>query len=725
VSAHPVADPALLTDHPRLGKVAAIDGFRGLLVIGLLLYHHGMPWAQGAIFTVSSFFTLSGFLITALLLDERVRTGRISLRGFWVRRFRRLMPMSLLTLLGVVVFGLVFADGTQLAALRGDVIAALADVANWRFIANGQSYLEAFSTPSPVLHFWSLSIEEQFYLLFPLLVVGAVRFGGRSPTSDAATVRRRVGGALVVTTGVSVLLPFVFTMSRDRIYLGTDTRASEILMGGLLAVMLADRRLGDPAPPGRITSALRAVGPAAVVGAVAIWVLTPKTAAWIYQGGFAAYAVVSCVIVAASLDPVNVVARVFSWRVFVWLGFRSYGIYLVHFPLFMVLSPARTGLSSWPLLALRVTVSIGLAEICFRLVEDPYRRGRAVLGQPLRRVGPALAALVVVGLVGVTAGAETGSVERVLAGLEATPIAPRSAEQRAPAAPVRSGLPSATVFTLPGPTSTDMAPTDPPPTLVPSTAAPPTVTSSTITPKGGLLPRPMRRPDRPLRLLVLGDSTALFLGLALSDWANTTKVFEVANYGVLGCGLVLGGTEFVGGVERGFDPVCDTWPAVWPQAIADNDPDLIVVAGAFHDITDRRLGPDQPWERIGEPAFDNLLTAAYARAAAIVVEPGVPVLWLDNPPILEGMNHPDRGTNTPANQPERTRLANELLDRFVVSHPQIGVVRYAQFFTTWPGGLFDPTLRQDGVHVDYEGRTIITRWLGPELLEAYWQRVGR
>jgi len=163
-----------------------LDGLRGLAVAGVVAFHAGFSWATGGFLGVSTFFTLSGFLITSLLVAERASTGRIALGAFWARRARRLLPASLATLLGVAALASWLATPEQLADLRGDVLGALFYVANWRFILDGQSYGELFATPSPVLHFWSLAIEEQLYIFFPLVVVLARRLEPRPATSTAS-----------------------------------------------------------------------------------------------------------------------------------------------------------------------------------------------------------------------------------------------------------------------------------------------------------------------------------------------------------------------------------------------------------------------------------------------------------------------------------------------------------------------------------------------------------
>src|SRR5467141_2308611 len=151
-------------------RLDALDGLRGLAVAAVLLYHSQFGFARGGYLGVSLFFTLSGFLITSLLLTQAREQHRVQLGRFWARRARRLLPAATLALAGVLLYGATIASGDQLRYLRVDVLATLGYVANWRFYFSGQSYARLFASPSPVLHFWSLAIEEQFYLVFPLLV---------------------------------------------------------------------------------------------------------------------------------------------------------------------------------------------------------------------------------------------------------------------------------------------------------------------------------------------------------------------------------------------------------------------------------------------------------------------------------------------------------------------------------------------------------------------------
>jgi peptidoglycan/LPS O-acetylase OafA/YrhL len=681
----------------------------------MLAYHAGASWATGAIFTISMFFTLSGYLITALVLEEFGRHDRVDVRAFWVRRFRRLMPGALVTLGGVVVFGWLVADATQRASLRTDVLAALGYVANWHFIASGTAYLQSYKTPSPTLHFWSLAIEEQFYLVFPILVALLLRKRRRRPARSLRRARVRLGvvfGALFVATAA---LPFLFHMSKDRIYLGTDTRAPELLMGALLAVVMAGRPMGVAPRRRWVRSALFVGGPVALVTSVVIWVTVAKDADWIYRGGFAAYALVSAVLVASAATPGNPIAVGMSFRPFRWLGERTYGIYLFHFPIFLWLTEQRTGLSFWPLLALRVSLTLALASESYLLIEGPMRSGRTLLRQPLRRLAPVTAVVVVTALLATTMGIQSGTAQaaaehpealRVKAGPDAdlSPVVPMGADA--------SGATSSTTTSSSTSTSTTLLPE-------PTTTEPPPVAGPF-----GLVPKPLVRPQRKLRLLILGDSTGVFLAYALNAWNDKAQIFDLSSYALMGCGLVRGGTEFASGIERTFDPTCFQWADHWRQAIDETKPDVIMVANAFHDVTDRRLTPDGPWQHIGQPDYDRYLLSEYRAAADELGTAGVPVLWLDNPPVREGQNQPDSNLRSPMNDPMRMAWLDEVIELLAKEKPFIHVVDYERLFETWPGGPFDPRLREDGLHVDYEGRQIVGNWLGPELLDAYWHAIG-
>jgi peptidoglycan/LPS O-acetylase OafA/YrhL len=357
----------------RLGYQPALDGLRGIAVLSVLLYHGEVPWTDGGFLGVSTFFTLSGFLITTLLLAEDRRDGRVDLGAFYVRRIRRLLPAALLCLAGIVVFGATVATSSQLAGLRGDVFAALAYVANWRQVFAGSSYADLFTSPSPVQHFWSLAIEEQFYLVMPLVVIGVLRLGNGS----WRVLRIVLTAAVVASVALSIVL-FVAGSSLDRIYFGTDTRAAELLIGAVLAVAVSQR--GSVVFEGLAGQRVKVVGAVALGVTLLLWATTSLADSWLYAGGFGLYGLITAAVVLAAVQPDGLVRQALAWKPLVLVGLVSYGAYLFHWPIYLWLDEERTGLDGVSLLALRLVVTGVVAVGSYVLVEKPIRRGVVLKG---------------------------------------------------------------------------------------------------------------------------------------------------------------------------------------------------------------------------------------------------------------------------------------------------------------------------------------------------------
>jgi len=372
--------------HPGL------EGLRGLAVAAVLFFHGGFSWAQGGFLGVSTFFTLSGFLITSLLLAEREQKGSIGFRTFWTRRARRLLPAALAAIALACAFTAIAGDALQKQRLLGDVLACLAYVANWRFLFSGQSYAALFGRPSALLHYWSLAIEEQFYLLFPLLCgVVLVVMRGR---------RRALASVLGVLLAASLAVVWWGHRTHDAIYFGTETRGAEILVGALLGVAVSGRtlqRLADRRD--RVGASIGAVGAVGLAATVACWALVPQQADWLYRGGFVLYAVGTATVVMAGIVGVGPVRRVLGTRPLRLLGLVSYGVYLYHWPIFLWLSPQITGLTATELFVPRVALTLAVAAASFVWLEQPVRRRQPLFGvKPLWIVGPAMVTLALVGL---------------------------------------------------------------------------------------------------------------------------------------------------------------------------------------------------------------------------------------------------------------------------------------------------------------------------------------
>ena len=361
------------TASPRIAYIPALDGLRGVAVIAVFVYHAGH--LKGGYLGVDLFFVLSGFLITSLLLAEGATTGGIGLVRFWGRRARRLLPALGLTLIGVGVYARFVAFPSELQRIRWDGVATLAYVANWREVFTTVDYESLFLAPSPLNHTWSLAIEEQFYLVWPLVFVGLVALASRRGLS-----RHRLATAtLVVSLGLgaaSLGTGLVLGVSGDwnRVYFGTDTRAVALLIGAALAAATA--RFGV-APQGRPRRMLEAFGAIGVVTLTAAWFLLPDGSWFLRHGGLALCSVAAMLVIAAVSHPqAGPLAVLLSWRPLRAVGLISYGMYLYHWPIIVWLNRDRTGLDGWELIAVQLAVTLVISAASFVLVERPIRHRR-------------------------------------------------------------------------------------------------------------------------------------------------------------------------------------------------------------------------------------------------------------------------------------------------------------------------------------------------------------
>ena len=334
----------------KLGYRPALDGVRAVSIALVLAFHLGAPWMPGGYLGVSVFFTLSGFLITSLLLGERSTTGRIDVRAFYVRRLRRLLPASLVCLTGIAVLA---AIGTIAARsdLRAGVLGAVFQVANWERLLGDKSYADLFLAPSPVDHFWSLAIEEQFYWVWPLAVAGVT-----------AVAARRVGHVLVGAFAVLAVGAVVTAqaLGGDAAYFASWARFAEILAGAALAALVHGRQV-----PAR---AARLAAPCLVV-IVALAVVTPAGRGWAYEGGLPLFSLVSAGLVLGLLVP-GPVTRLLAREPIPWIGRISYGLYLFHWPVFTVLGDASVGE--------KLALTGALTVVSYYLIERPIRTGRVL-----------------------------------------------------------------------------------------------------------------------------------------------------------------------------------------------------------------------------------------------------------------------------------------------------------------------------------------------------------
>lgn len=367
----------------------ALDGLRGLAVAGVLLFHANGA-LPGGFLGVDLFFVLSGYLITSLLLAEHASTGRIDLRTFWIRRARRLFPALLGLMVGVALYAVGFAQRAELVGLRHDAIATLAYVANWRTIWISRSYWNLFAAPSPLEHTWSLAIEEQFYVVWPLLLIAVLRASG------TARSRRAVLSVSLVLALVSMArMAWLFDPAQSsRVYLGTDTRASGILLGAALATELGP----GTRVPQSAARALDALGVCALALIAWAWCTARGDEARLYRGVMWCTELADLVLIACAVaGRASFVARALSFRPLAALGTLSYGVYLWHWPVDVVLTADRLGLGPLPLTAARLAVTFVIAYASYRFLEAPIRHHGLRVGRPALAVASAVA--LAVGLV--------------------------------------------------------------------------------------------------------------------------------------------------------------------------------------------------------------------------------------------------------------------------------------------------------------------------------------
>ena len=628
------------------GYLPGLDALRALAVVSVVAFHLGFGWAQGGWLGVSLFFTLSGYLVTRNLLAAAAADpeGRVRLRSFWAARARRLLPASWTTLAIVTVVALVAPTAAREAGFDGgDVLAALGQVANWRFLAADASYAQLFASPSPVLHFWSLAVEEQIYVVLPLLVAAIVAVGVR---------RRRVLVLVAVPALASFLVPVLAGWSVDRTYYGTDARIGEVLAGVALAVVQARRR-------GAVrTTPLRTVPPLVALAVFATGVVAVEQGTrWIVRGLLPATALVSVVLVAAAVRSGSWIERAGRWRPVAACGRTSYAIYLLHWPLLVWLR-SRGVDPSRPAVALAAVAGIVVAALAVtRIVERPIRSRR--VGRPsLGILAASTVALVVLGSTWFAPGPTQA--EELLASLQ---------EHTVPAEPM---------------------PTAPKPTVTaPSAVTAPAVPTAVPTSVPTVPTVPTAR--------VFGDSIALSLLLATPP-DGPVRFVPVEGDQALGCGVAP--FDEAGG---GDGPIvsCDDPSARWAASFAAEPVDAAVVLSCQWEAVDRRLPGGDSFLAPGDPAFDDHVLRAYRHATDALLDAGAPlVLWVRCPDFAATVGAaglPDR--LAASRDAARTALLRDLAERVASERPS-RVCTIA--FDAWMAPRReDATIRPDGAHYEW------------------------
>ena len=356
-----------------MGYLPGLDGLRALAVLGVLMYHADIAWMPGGYLGVDVFFVLSGFLITSLILEEFDRSGRIDFGKFYLGRARRLLP-PLVLLLAVVAVAAAFFVRDAASQVRADTVASIFYVNNWWYILNESSYFEFIGRPPLLKHLWSLAVEEQFYLAWPAIAYLVAKRAGRRGVRVVALVLAVLSTAWMIVLSVQNGFPEYADPSRA--YFGTDSHAMGLLVGAALATAWRPGRLSAS-----VTAGARVLITGAGIGALlaVLWffVTVGEFTPWMYRnGGFLLLAVVVALLIAAATHPGSPLGGWLGTQPWRYLGQRSYGLYLWHWPIFMVTRPTLdVPLDGLPLLALRLGLTVGVAELSFRFVEMPIRRG--------------------------------------------------------------------------------------------------------------------------------------------------------------------------------------------------------------------------------------------------------------------------------------------------------------------------------------------------------------
>jgi peptidoglycan/LPS O-acetylase OafA/YrhL len=605
---------------------------------------------------------LSGFLITSLLLDEIGRTGKLDLGSFWVRRARRLLPALLIMVLAVIAARLLFPPDA-VSDLRNDATAAFLWVANWAFVSHETDYFSQGAPPSPLQHTWSLGVEEQYYLIWPVLIAAvavllAVIARRRQKTPTIVAVRRAVLVLAVLGTVGSAAEAILMASdaSLNRVYFGTDTRAQALLIGAAAAALLVRDwpaiMAGVPPIHSRWVRWLAWGVPVAGVAVLAAITHVGTGSATEFHNGLLIVVAVAAVAVIApvALEQNGPVAWVLSTPPLVALGVISYGVYLWHWPVFLVLNGERTDWSGLPLFAARCAVTLILAVGSWWLIERPVRRWRPVHVPQLRLAAATMATAVAVAIVVVPVG---------------TRIDPSS--------------PDITQAALVSPVETVRV------------AAPP------------------HTGPRDHTVSVFGDS----IGWTIMRYLPATPGISFLDRTTIGCGLVRGGPYRYSGQSLEQKPECDAWPERWAQRIAYDKPDVVLLVVGRWETVDRKW--NGKWAHIGQPDFDKYLESELHHALDILTSTGALVVVTTEPYNRHGEQA--NGSLYPEDQTSRVDQWNTLLRKVVGGRKNVTVLDLNKKLA--PNGSY--TNKINGVQVRIDGvhpTPNAVKWMTPWLLDA-------
>jgi len=646
-------------DEPRRGQhiayVPALDGVRAVAILVILGFHGGVYLTNGGFYSLDTFFTLSGFLITSLLISEWGGTATVRLGAFWARRARRLLPALLLMLLGVAAFAAFVVPRGTYPTLRTDSISALFYFANWHFIAAGGNYFNQTALTSPLTHTWSLAVEEQFYLVWPIVFLLVMK--------RWRSLRVLLGVCVAGVLASAIEMALLYSPADvNRVYYGTDTRAQSLLVGAGLATALAmwERRRvarwqsakdATSITSGGAVLAARTRRGRAVVLVVGLVGVAVSTYLWTritynediaYRGGFLVAALATaCVLFSVVCSPTSPLAWLLSLRPLRFVGRISYGLYLWHFPLFIYLDHARTGLVGYPLFAVRLAATFCVAVASFYLVERPIRQGTLLSGWRAWAVTPLSVA--------------------------ATTVA-----------------------------------------LVLATAVPAVVAAA---PAGGVPAHSALYSGPRVKVMMFGDSAALTLAIGLSEHQSRYDITEW-DQGILGCGVTPGAEFQLKGVDAPMATKCDgnphvkQWTQIWKYQVDTRHPNVVMILAGRWEVANRTF--HGTWTNIENPVYAAYVKQQLAVAVRLAGSAGAKVALL-TAPCYDSGEQAD-GKPWPEDSPARLAVYNRIVHEVAASIPGTTVINFDAM--ACPGGHYEEYLEgqqvrlSDGVHFTFGGGNV-------------------
>ena len=365
------------TKHTDIKKstrhISSIDGLRAIAVTAVVLYHLGISWIPGGFLGVDLFFVISGYVITRLILDSINQSSALDLRAFYAARIRRIYPGFLFMVISTIIFIGVWAP-EAIKRFLSDLPYALSGTINWALVARNQDYFETIGRPPLLQHTWSLAVELQFYLIWPIILLTVLKYFGKKNIARIALIIAIISGTALFL--VSLQLDQSNSAKVSHIYFGTDTHSLGLFLGSALAVSWIPQNLSANITR-RAQDVIDGIGVVGLLGLISIFLFIDESNASLYQIAFPLAGIFGCLVIISLVHPASRFAPIISTAPFRWVGQRSYGIYIWHWVIFQVTRPS-VDLSgeTWALYLARVLLVLALADISLRWVEIPFRQGQ-------------------------------------------------------------------------------------------------------------------------------------------------------------------------------------------------------------------------------------------------------------------------------------------------------------------------------------------------------------